>query len=788
MHALLRLTLIMMPLIVLSGATTPIRAAPAASAFGINSHIASRYPDPSAMALPTESLAQAASGWAREDFQLSRISPQPNSYDWLFTDNAVQALTSRGINIIGVLNGPTPAWASAGRPGGGFYPPDPRSFANFASAVVTRYKDRIRYWQIWNEPDNALYWQPAPDPVAYATLLKTTAQAIRAADPTARILAAGFVSPEPATTWLRTLAEQGAWDAFDIVAIHPYTDPKGPEEGQIASAGVGQVKALIERQGAKPIWATEFGWSTTPNDRNRGIVASEEDQANYLIRASALLRAAGVERIIWYNLKDSDGGYGLIRLGGGNRDYSRLKPAYTAFRALNQQVGAATPIGTIDFAQTELVFDFEQFGNWRRGDQPHGTFTQSSTQRRSGSFAGELSYNFPDAGDRYVVFSSLTRPRLPNGATQIGLWVYGDGGGSALKVWLRGAGGEVLQYRLGYVGAAGWQFLTTSITSQVEPWNRISGGSSQLSFPATLQAIVLDNDTSNVRSGSIYLDDLSGLRGPEAYGVRFNRADGQVVDLLWASTPTQVSLPSSSPQATLVDRWGNTSQTAAQGGQISLSLGPSPLFLTHSPGREQEAPSPAPAPAADQRCFPETGYCIAGRIRAYWEQNGGLAVFGYPKTAQREELIEGRPLQVQWFERNRLELHPENQPPYDVLLGRLGADRLAQQQRDWTSFTKAAIEPGCLFFAQTGQSVCGAILAAWRANGLELDGRAGKSVEENLALFGLPLSPPQVERLSDGREYTVQWFERARFELHPENQPPFNVLLGLLGNETLQAP
>jgi hypothetical protein len=161
-------------------------------------------------------------------------------------------------------------------------------------------------------------------------------------------------------------------------------------------------------------------------------------------------------------------------------------------------------------------------------------------------------------------------------------------------------------------------------------------------------------------------------------------------------------------------------------------------------------------------------------------------VFGYPKTPQREELIEGRPYQVQWFERNRLELHPENQRPYDVLLGRLGADRLAQQQRDWTSFAKGTPGPGCLFFAQTGQSVCGAILAAWRANGLELDGRAGKSIEENLALFGLPLSPPQVERLSDGREYTVQWFERARFELHPENQPPFNVLLGLLGNETLQ--
>jgi polysaccharide biosynthesis protein PslG len=189
---------------------------------------------------------------------------------------------------------------------------------------------------------------------------------------------------------------------------------------------------------------------------------------------------------------------------------------------------------------------------------------------------------------------------------------------------------------------------------------------------------------------------------------------------------------------------------------------------------------------AVQRCFPETGFCIAGRIRSFWEGNGGLPVFGYPTTPQREELIEGRPYQVQWFERNRLELHPENQAPYDVLLGRLGAARLEQQGRDWMGFPTSTPAAGCRFFVETRHNACGAILAAWRKNGLEFDGRAGKSEAENLALFGLPLGDPQVETL-EGKPYTVQWFERARFELHPENQPPYDVLLGLLGNETRAA-
>lgn len=188
----------------------------------------------------------------------------------------------------------------------------------------------------------------------------------------------------------------------------------------------------------------------------------------------------------------------------------------------------------------------------------------------------------------------------------------------------------------------------------------------------------------------------------------------------------------------------------------------------------------------NERCFAETGYCINGRLLAFWEQNDGLRVFGLPISPQQTEAIEGQPLEVQWFERNRLELHPEQAPPYDVLLGRLGVDCLQQQGRDWFAFPKAPAEPSCLFFEATGQSICGEFLRSWQANGLEQDGAPGSSFAESLALFGQPISPPQTEQLEDGREYTVQWFERARFEYHPEQSPPFDVLFGLLGHAIYQ--
>ncbi|NJM07975.1 hypothetical protein HC891_19965 [Candidatus Gracilibacteria bacterium] len=95
-------------------------------------------------------------------------------------------------------------------------------------------------------------------------------------------------------------------------------------------------------------------------------------------------------------------------------------------------------------------------------------------------------------------------------------------------------------------------------------------------------------------------------------------------------------------------------------------------------------------------------------------------------------------------------------------------------------------QAGCQYFGETQHLVCDQFLAYWQNNGLNLDGRAGVTTAESLALFGLPLSEATVENGSDGKPYLMQWFERARFELHPEVGPNA-VLLGLLGREVYDA-
>jgi hypothetical protein len=195
--------------------------------------------------------------------------------------------------------------------------------------------------------------------------------------------------------------------------------------------------------------------------------------------------------------------------------------------------------------------------------------------------------------------------------------------------------------------------------------------------------------------------------------------------------------------------------------------------------------------AEGDRCFPETGHCISGRFREYWERNGGLAVFGYPIGPAVEERNRdtGKTYLTQWFERNRFELHPENRAPYDVLLGRLGDDWLQQNGVDWRKDGRAARQNGCLYFDQTGHNVCDqaagiGFKSYWQSHGLEFDGQRVVSYGESLALFGLPLTEPRMETNSSGDRVLTQWFERARFEWHPNQaNPSYRVLLGLLGNE-----
>jgi|GEM_PF-2944813 len=182
-------------------------------------------------------------------------------------------------------------------------------------------------------------------------------------------------------------------------------------------------------------------------------------------------------------------------------------------------------------------------------------------------------------------------------------------------------------------------------------------------------------------------------------------------------------------------------------------------------------PMPSTRAQTDTRLFPETGKTVSGKFLSYWNRNGGLAQQGYPISEEINEVSEtdGKPYTMQYFERAVFELHPENRPPNDVLLSLLGTQAYKQKYPNGAPGQTPNTSTGSVLFRETGKRLGGVFLQYWNRNG-------------GLAQQGYPISDEFIERSPvDGKEYRVQYFERAVFELHPENRPPNDVLLSLLG-------
>jgi hypothetical protein len=188
-------------------------------------------------------------------------------------------------------------------------------------------------------------------------------------------------------------------------------------------------------------------------------------------------------------------------------------------------------------------------------------------------------------------------------------------------------------------------------------------------------------------------------------------------------------------------------------------------------------PSPAvAAPAPPQSdafaFFPQTGHNVGMQVKRFFDANGGIDIFGLPLT---DVFTDASGLQVQYFERARFELRPATPPEARLSLTRLGAALSEGRSEPAFTWLSASSDPARDFFPPSGHSLGGAFRWYWQSHG-------------GLPVFGYPISEefqewnPQADQV-----YLVQYFERARFEYHPENAgTPYEVLLGALGRQLLE--
>jgi LPXTG-site transpeptidase (sortase) family protein len=182
-----------------------------------------------------------------------------------------------------------------------------------------------------------------------------------------------------------------------------------------------------------------------------------------------------------------------------------------------------------------------------------------------------------------------------------------------------------------------------------------------------------------------------------------------------------------------------------------------------------EAYVKASARSAGPILFRETGHTLGYAFQAFYEQHDGVSMFGYPLTEVFAE--GGRP--VQYFERARMEWHADLGV---VQVGHLGRWLSATQQSNSAFQPVARPDPLTAdqdYFGETQHILGGGFRSYWQRHG-------------GLPVFGYPLSEEFTERnAEDGRDYTVQYFERARFEYHPDLPQAYQVTLGHLGRQYL---
>lgn len=278
--------------------------------------------------------------------------PAPGEYNFRTVDGQIGAAAAAGIRVQLFVNG-TPPWLSAdpARPPLGARASS--AWSRFLRTAVRRYGSRggfwaghrprlpVRLWQVWNEPNFALFWHPWPSPAAYARLLRTSARAIRVADPRAKIVLGG-VAPvrggiEIGVFLSRLFRSPGVRRSFDIAAVHPYASSVPGVEYRLREAR----RALDEADlGSRPLLVTEMGVASS-GDYPSAFVEGSSGQAAFLRDAYTRLiemrrhwRIAGVDWFTWQDALQSDPqcafcqGAGLMSVSG------RLKPAWWAFREL----------------------------------------------------------------------------------------------------------------------------------------------------------------------------------------------------------------------------------------------------------------------------------------------------------------------------------------------------------------------------------------------------------------------------------------------------------------------
>ncbi len=271
----------------------------------------------------SEVVRLAGISCVRDRFSWSQVEPQKGAYKWGWYDTSAAIQHNAGLTVYQIFHD-CPTWAS-GKNDHRYAPANPQDMGDFFRNMVGHFKDRVKYWEIWNEPDIEVFYIGKPE--EYAAALKATYPEIKKADPQAKVLVCSFAMAPG--EFAERIFKVGIADSFDIYNVHYYGDPIGVVHRLRFH------KNLMEKYGVrKPIWVTEMG-AVRPVGK-KGDYETLKPEAAYLVKAYVYGLANGAERFFYFIFSDYDEAgrnYGTV-----NRDFTP-RPAYVALCNLTYVLG-----------------------------------------------------------------------------------------------------------------------------------------------------------------------------------------------------------------------------------------------------------------------------------------------------------------------------------------------------------------------------------------------------------------------------------------------------------------
>lgn len=270
----------------------------------------------------------------RVDFAWNDIEKEKGIYNFEKHDYIVSACQKNNIEILALI-GYCPDWTGMtwNNP-----PPNHELFLEYTRALLNRYKDSIKYWEIWNEPNSLFYWSPQDDMKTYTELLKKTYSVIKDASPKSYVVLGGLTSEGPFA--LKSILRQGGGDYFDIVNFHPFVDPFRENGLNEIGYKLKDMRKELEKYGfKKKIWLTEIG---VPGCAKKscswwfGKGTDEKQQAEFLKKVyDFLLTQKDVEKIFWAFFQDTTDHFksGVDYFGLIRADFSK-KPSYFTYQKI----------------------------------------------------------------------------------------------------------------------------------------------------------------------------------------------------------------------------------------------------------------------------------------------------------------------------------------------------------------------------------------------------------------------------------------------------------------------